>query len=65
MTLLRRFRSWSRSILRRSSLENEVDEEFRSHIQALAGDLIRSAVPAAQAVRCAMRVDYLTALRYD
>jgi len=51
MTLWSRIRSWSRATLRRSRLENEMDEELRFHVTAFADDLARKGVPREEAVR--------------
>jgi len=49
--LLPRFRSWIRSVFRRSRAESEMDSELRFHIEARADDLMRAGVPAAEALR--------------
>src|SRR6266478_1745026 len=51
MTLLSRFRSWLRAIVRRSRMESEMDTELRFHIEAFAEDLERSGVPRQEALR--------------
>src|SRR6266481_8396643 len=51
MTLWNRLRSWVQAILRRSRMESEMDGELRFHIEAYAGDLIRSGVPRSEAMR--------------
>jgi predicted permease len=51
MNLSSRIRSWMRTILRRSSVEREMDAELRSHIEAYAEDLVRNGVPRAEALR--------------
>jgi predicted permease len=51
MTFPNRFRSWLRATLHRSRLESEMDTELRFHVQAYADDLIRSGVPAGEALR--------------
>jgi len=38
MTLLSRYRSWLRAIVRRSRMESEMDTELRFHIEAFAED---------------------------
>jgi len=50
MTLLSRFRSWLRAIVRRSRMESEMDTELRFHIEAFAEDLVRSGVPREEAL---------------
>jgi putative ABC transport system permease protein len=39
--------------LRSASLDRDLDEELRSHVEMLAGDLVRGGVPAAEARRAA------------
>ena len=51
MTLWSRLQSWSRSVVRRSRLEGEMDSELRFHIEACAEDLIRRGVPREEALR--------------
>jgi len=51
MTLLSRFRSWLRAIVRRSRMESEMDTELRFHIEAFAEDLVRSGVSRREAQR--------------
>jgi len=51
MTLLSRFRSWLRAIVRRSRMESEMDTELRFHLEAFAEDLVRSGVPRQEAQR--------------
>src|SRR5580700_5812210 len=51
MTFWSRFSSWSRTTLRRSRMENEMDVELRFHIETFADDLVRSGVPRQQAMR--------------
>jgi len=57
MTLLSRFRSWLRAIVRRSRMEREMDVELRFHIEAFAEDLVRSGVPRQEAMRRA-RIEF-------
>jgi len=57
MTLLSRFRSWLRAIVRRSRMESEMDMELRFHIEAFAEDLVRSGAPRQEALRRA-RVEF-------
>src|SRR6267154_5384685 len=57
MTLLSRFRSWLRAIVRRSRIESEMDTELRFHIEAFAEDLVRSGVPREDALRRA-RIEF-------
>src|SRR5437588_96625 len=51
MTLWNRLRSWVQAILRRSRMESEMDAELRFHIEAYAGDLIRSGALRSEAMR--------------
>ena len=51
MRTIARLRSWFRGILRRASLENEMNEELRFHLQAFTGDLIRRGVEPGEASR--------------
>jgi macrolide transport system ATP-binding/permease protein len=51
MTLASRLRSWLRSILQRSRMENEMDAELRFHMEAYAEDLVRSGIPRQEALR--------------
>jgi putative ABC transport system permease protein len=57
MTLLSRFRSWLRVLVRRSRMESEMDAELRFHIEVYAEDLIRSGVPRSEAIRRA-RIEF-------
>jgi len=57
MTLWSRLRSWFSAILRRSSMENEMDAELRFHIDAYAEDLIRAGVERKEALRRA-RIEF-------
>src|SRR5881398_2158959 len=57
MTRWNRLRSWVQAILRRSRMESEMVAELRFHIEAYAGDLIRSGVPRSEAMRRA-RMEY-------
>jgi putative ABC transport system permease protein len=57
MNLWQRMKSWSRSLLRRSRLEQEMDTELRFHIEAYADDLIRQGVPHEEALRRA-RIEF-------
>jgi len=57
MTLLSRFRSWLRALVRRSRMESEMDTELRFHIEAFAEDLVRSGVPRQEALRRA-RIEF-------
>lgn len=56
-SLLTRVRSWSRSILRRSRMERDMDAELRFHIEARAEDLIRSGISCHEALRRA-RIEF-------
>ena len=57
MKFLAYFRSLAAKFLRRSQVENDMDEELRSHIQHRADDLERSGLPRAEAERRA-RVEF-------
>ena len=56
-TLISRARATMRHILRRTTLEREMDEEFQSHIQLRADDLERRGMSRAAAERAA-RVEF-------
>ncbi len=45
------FRSWTSSLLGRTRMEREMDEEMRFHIEARAADLMKQGVPPPQAAR--------------
>lgn len=51
MTVLAGFRSWVRSLIWRSRLETELDEELRSHLANRTDDLMRSGLPKEEAER--------------
>jgi predicted permease len=51
MTLGSRFRSWLRGTLGRSRMESEMDVELKFHIEAYAGDLVRSGISSQEATR--------------
>ncbi|HLJ41133.1 MAG TPA: ABC transporter permease, partial [Candidatus Acidoferrales bacterium] len=57
MKFLAYFRSLAAKFLRRSQVENDMDEELRSHIQHRADDLERSGLPRAEAERRA-RIEF-------
>ena len=57
MTLGSRFRSWTRTVFRRSRMESEMDVELRFHIEAFAEDLVRGGVPREEATRRA-RIEF-------
>ena len=57
MTMWSRFRSWSRTVVRRSQVESEMDAELRFHIEAFAEDLAGSGVPREEATRRA-RIEF-------
>ncbi|HMD07371.1 MAG TPA: ABC transporter permease [Candidatus Acidoferrum sp.] len=57
MTLGSRFRSWTRTVLRRSRMESEMDAELRFHIEAFAEDLASRGVPRGEAMRRA-RIEF-------
>ena len=49
MTAWAQLRSWTSSLLGRTRMEREMDEEMRFHIEARAADLMKQGVPTAQA----------------
>lgn len=51
MTLWSRFRSWLRTIVRRSRMESEMDAELRFHIEKFAEDLVRGGLSRQEAMR--------------
>lgn len=51
MSFASRFRSWTRTILRRSRTESDMDAELRSHIETYADDLMRGSTPREEALR--------------
>ena len=51
--LFPRLRSFVTTLTRRKRFEASLDEEIRFHLDAQAGDLIRTGVPPAEAARCA------------
>jgi predicted permease len=57
MNLWQRIKSSTRSLLRRSRLEREMDSELHFHIEAYADDLIRSGIPRNEAQRRA-RIEF-------
>src|SRR6266571_5800316 len=57
MRMWSRVRSWTRTMLRRSSMESEMDAELRFHLEAFAEDLVRSGVPRQEALRRA-RIEF-------
>jgi len=57
MSLFASLRSLASTLFRRSGLEDELDEEIRSHIQRRADDLERSGLPRAEAERRA-RIEF-------
>jgi predicted permease len=57
MRLLSRMRSWTRSVLHRSKLERELEDELRFHVDQYGEDLIRTGVPAPEARRRA-RIEF-------
>jgi hypothetical protein len=46
-----RFCSWIAAMLRRTSMEREMDDELRFHIEAHAADLVSHGVPPQDAMR--------------
>jgi predicted permease len=57
MNLLARLRSWLKWVVKRQRLESDLEAEVRFHLDSYAGDLVRSGVPAAEAVRRA-RIEF-------
>jgi predicted permease len=57
MTFWSRFRSWSKTTLRRSRMESEMDAELRFHIEAFAEDLMRGGMSRPEALRRA-RIEF-------
>jgi hypothetical protein len=57
MSLWRRSWKWLRDVCRLSRVENEMDLELRSHLEAYAHDLIRAGKSPAEARRRA-RIDF-------
>jgi hypothetical protein len=51
MTVWSPFRSWLQATLRRSRMENDMNEELHFHIEACAQDLERNGVPHQEAMR--------------
>ena len=51
MRSVSRLRSWVRSAFHRSTLEREMDDELRFHIDQYVDDLVRTGVPVAEARR--------------
>jgi macrolide transport system ATP-binding/permease protein len=51
VSLWHRTGAWVGANLRRSRMESEMDAELRFHLEARAEDLVRSGVPAAEAMR--------------
>ncbi|HEV2422981.1 MAG TPA: ABC transporter permease [Candidatus Acidoferrales bacterium] len=51
MNLRSRLRSWTRTVLRRSRVESDMDTELRSHIETYADDLVRTGIPREEALR--------------
>ena len=57
MNLLARLRSWLKWVVKRQRLESDLEAEVRFHLDSYAGELVRSGVPAAEAVRRA-RIEF-------
>jgi len=57
MTVWSKLRSWSKTTLRRSRMESEMDAELRFHIEAFAEDLVRSGISREDAMRRA-RIEF-------
>ena len=51
MSLWNRLRYLSRAVLQRPRRTNEMEEEFRFHVEACAEDLVRNGVPQQEAIR--------------
>ncbi len=51
MRSVSRLRSWVRSAFHRSTLEREIDDELRFHVDQYVDDLVRAGVPVAEARR--------------
>src|SRR5215469_7778701 len=51
MSLRSRLRSWTRTLLRRSLAESDMDNELHSHIENYADDLTRTGIPREEALR--------------
>ncbi|HKF51518.1 MAG TPA: ABC transporter permease [Candidatus Acidoferrales bacterium] len=51
MSLRSRLRSWTRTLLRRSHAESDMDNELHSHIENYADDLTRTGIPREEALR--------------
>jgi putative ABC transport system permease protein len=57
MNLWSRLRSWLSTLLRRSRMESDMDQELRFHIEKFAADLVRNGVPPQEALRRA-RIEF-------
>ena len=55
MSAMARLRSWTRALLRRSTLEREMDDELQSHLEHRAEDLLKAGHSTAEAYRLARR----------
>lgn len=53
MNILARLKSWKKTILRRSDMETDMDDELRFHLEAHAQDLIRGGMKRDAAMRSA------------
>jgi len=51
VTIWSRFRFWLQSTLQRSRMESDMGAELQFHMEAYAGDLVRSGVPYQEAMR--------------
>jgi hypothetical protein len=51
MTVWNQLRSWLKSTVRRSRMEDEMDEELRFHIESYAEDLVRNGAARQEAMR--------------
>jgi predicted permease len=54
MSLLSRFESWKRSLFREGSLEQDLDQELRAHVELLVEERIREGMAPTEARRAAL-----------
>lgn len=57
MNFLARVKSWSKWMMKRTQMENDMDAEVRFHIESYAADLVRTGIPQAEAMRRA-RIEF-------
>ena len=57
MKLLTHLRSWLKWVVKRRRLETDLEAEVQFHLDSYAGDLVRSGIPAAEAMRRA-RIEF-------